>query len=538
MELKKYKRLKNGLPQFNTGSAAYQLLMSGNNRYYLNNDWADKATYLDDPYSQNPKLVAGEQKAPQPKQKTDYSGIVGKGANLISALYDAFQPSYDKNDLLNNSLKGTSSRYGIPYQYEMVDFTSANKGSNERWWSKVGKSAIAGYDFGSSFGGGGGLFSAKNGKLPSFSMGASAAYGLAGGIAAGMAGILGASKARFKELDAQYEAQDQLARENMYRSNIAGTQGIQSMYADYNKLPIAQIARFACGKKPKFNDGKRVRSPFGLINAEQNAWGDGGEILRQWSPDGRIIAESKLPKHKAGTDTYPLHIDDLTEIIPAKIADKMNGYKCGKLPKYKVGSNADNLGIMLAGIGAGLDQLAKSNEPVKRYNFNTVNPMLTPGLRALSSLRISPYPIMRDMSKLYAKSKYGINNSGLAGGQKDAAYMALQNTLFSNQYNMLMQNQAQNNAYISDWAKTGISAGEQQASRDQQASIAATQLADAAMANKYKMRQGALSNMISAYQQYVKNKEKMDQFKLMYGLYSDELDMKKDAIKSGKGYYV
>jgi len=158
--------------------------------------------------------------------------------------------------------------------------------------------------------------------------------------------------------------------------------------------------------------------------------------------------------------------------------------------------------------------------------------MLAPGLRALSSLRISPYPIMRDMSKMYAKSRYGINNSGLSGGLKDAAYMGLQNSLMSNQYNMLTQNQAQNNAYISDWAKAGISAGEQQAARDQQASIAATQLSDAAMANKYKMRQGAWYNMLNAYQQYVKNKEKMDMFKLMYGLYSDDLDIRRDELKN------
>lgn len=484
---------------------------------------------------ENPRDYTFNKTEQEPVQKkTDYEGIVGKGADMITSWYDAFQPRYGKNELLNNATYTQSSRYGVPYQLGIVNIADANKGSNATWWNKVGKSAIAGWNFGSSFGGGeaGKLFSAKDGKLPQFSLGASAAYGLAGGIASGMVGILGASNARFKELEAQQDALNQMSRENKLRSDIAGTQGIQNMYADYNKLPIGQIARFSCGKKPKFNDGKRVRSPFGLIDAEQNAWGDGGEILRQWSPDGRVIAESRLPKHKAGTDTYPLHIDALTEIIPAKIANKMEGYKQGKLPKYYTGSNAENAGIMLTGIGAGLDQLIKSNEPVKRYSFNTPNTMLAPGLRALSSLRISPYPIMRDMSKMYAKSRYAINNSGLSGGLKDAAYMGLQNTLMSNQYNMLTQNQAQNNAYISDWAKTGISAGEQQAARDQQASIAATQLSDAAMANKYKMRQGAWYNMLNAYQQYVKNKEKMDQFKLMYGLYSDDLDIRRDELKN------
>jgi len=35
--------------------------------------------------------------------------------------------------------------------------------------------------------------------------------------------------------------------------------------------------------------------------------------------------------------------------------DKMQGYKRGKLPKYYSGSNAENAGILLGGISAGLD---------------------------------------------------------------------------------------------------------------------------------------------------------------------------------------
>ena len=542
MELKNKKYINNTgtLPKFEIGSLAYQYMMSGNNKSRLNVDWADASSYYDDPYTQNKNLVPGEQKDPKVnnvKNNIDYADLAGKGANMITSWYDAFQPRYGKNELLNNATYSTSSRYGVPYQFGTINIQDADEGSNATWWSKVGKAAKSGWNFGSSFGGGeaSGLFGAKDGKLPQFSLGASSALGLAGGIASGAIGIFGASKARQKELEDQQDALDQMSRENQFRSDVAGTLGIQNQNADYNILPIRQIARFSCGKKPKFNDGKRVRSPFGLIDAEQNAWGDGGEILRQWSPDGRVIAESRLPKHKAGTDTYPLHIDALTEIIPAKIANKMEGYKQGKLPKYYTGSNVENAGIMLAGIGAGLDQLIKSNEPVRRYSFNTPNTMLAPGLRALSSLRISPYPIMRDMSKLYAKGRYGINNSPLSGGQKDAAYQALQNTLMSNQYNMLAQNQAQNNAYVSDWAKTGISAGEHQAARDQQAAVAATQLSDAAMANKYKMRQGAWYNMLNAYQQYVKNKEKMDQFKLIYGLYSDDLDIRRDELKNRRG---
>jgi len=103
-----------------------------------------------------------------------------------------------------------------------------------------------------------------------------------------------------------------MSRENKLRSDIAGTQGIQNIYADFNKLPIGQIARFSCGKLPKFEDGKkRVRSPFGLINADANAKVDKNEILREWSPDGTyVIAESRIPNRGKGVDTYLAHIDE------------------------------------------------------------------------------------------------------------------------------------------------------------------------------------------------------------------------------------
>lgn len=489
-------------------------------------------TYKDE--YENPRDYTFNKTEQEPVQnkKTDYEGIAGNVVNTIGSIYKAFQPTYGKNELLNNATYGTSYRYGVPYSRGSIDFASMDKNSNERWWNKVFDTSMSGYNLGSTIGSN--LPSAKNGKLPSFAIGSSGALGLAGAIAAGSAGIFGASQARFKELEAQQEAKEQLNRENMYRSDIAGTLGIQQKYSDYNRPFVEQMLRFSCGKKPKFNDGKRVRSPFGLINAEQNAWGDGGEILRQWSPDGRVIAESRLPKYKAGTDTYPIHIDDLTEIIPAKVVDKMKGYKCGKLPKYSVGSNADNAAIMLAGIGAGLDQFVKSTEDVGRYNFAATNPGIAPGMRALNSLHISPYPIMGSLSKMHAKGKYGIRNSGASGGLQDAQYQALQNSLYNNMYNMYMQNQAQNNAYIADAAKTDITANEQQTARNQQADIAARQLSDHATANKYSMRQGGIFNALKAWQQYVKNKKQMEQFKLMFGLFSDGLDIKKRAIKDGR----
>ena len=42
-------------------------------------------------------------------------------------------------------------------------------------------------------------------------------------------------------------------------------------------------------------------------------------------------------------------------------------------------------------------------------------------------------------------------------------------------------------------------------------------------------------NMLSAMQQGYKNKEKMDMFKLMYGLYSDDLDIRRDELKNRRG---
>lgn len=556
MELKKYKRIKNGLPSFAVGRypgagliedltkdvAAKMFVdtMRGKgDDSFINENLKDKyygawEDMYKDGYLQGGAVAQNEQS--EKKAGLNYGNALVNAGGLAGTLYNAFQPAYDKNDLINNANVSTAYRYGVPYQMKTVDTASADKNASQRWWGKTLGSAVQGYKTGSS------LFSAKNGKLPNFSMGASAAASLGVGIGSWIAGTIGAGIARKKELQQQAEAQDILNRENIYRGDIDGTRGIQDMYAEENLDPTQQKLKFSCGKKPRFNGGKRVRSPFGLIDAEANARVDKNEILRQWSPDGTyVVAESRIPKYGKGTDTYLAHIDEQTEIIPSKVVDemdKMKGYKYGKLQKYNPGkwaaSDWGNVASALSGLGAGLSQYVLASEPVGKYNFTTINPYLAQGMRTLNSLRVSDYPLQSQMSKAFAKHKYAINNSGAPGGLRSAYNTAAVNSLYDTYANMMMQNIIQNNAYKSDAAKTGITAYGQQQQLNSHEAIAARQMADQASANAHLGKQQAIYNIDNTVKNYIKEYNKNNLFKLMYGLWSNDLDLRRDELKNGR----
>lgn len=550
MELKKYKRIKNGLPSFAVGRypgagliedltkdvAAKMFVdtMRGKgDDSFINENLKDKyygawEDMYKDGYLQGGVVAQNNQ--PEKKDGLNYGNALVNAGGLAGTLYNAFQPAYDKNDLINNANVSTAYRYGVPYQMKTVDTASADKNASQRWWGKTLGSAVQGYKTGSS------LFSAKNGKLPNFSMGASAAAGLGVGIGSWIAGTIGAGIARKKELQQQAEAQDILNRENIYRGDIAGTRGIQDMYAEENLDPTQQRLKFSCGKKPKFDGGKRVRSGFGLVDLPQTGWGNGGEEIIQYAPDGTELGRHILPKTGNGTDTYPIYQDAYTEIIPTKIVDKMRGYKNGKLPKYDPGkwaaSNWGNVASALSGLGAGLSQYVLASEPVGKYNFTTINPYLAQGMRTLNSLRVSDYPLQSQMSKAFAKHKYAINNSGASGGLRSAYNTAAVNSLYDTYANMMMQNIIQNNAYKSDAAKTGITAYGQQQQLNSHEAIAARQMADQASANAHLGKQQAIYNIDNTNKNYIKEYNKINLFKLMYGLWSNDLDLRRDELKN------
>jgi hypothetical protein len=149
---------------------------------------------------------------------------------------------------------------------------------------------------------------------------------------------------------------------------------LQQRYALDNIDPRDQPYRnYKCGKLPGFVDGKRVQSANGLINADQNSWVDGDELIVNTITG----ATHRVPSSRY-TDSYPAHLNEEDLVIPARVAKKMKGFKNGKFPKFDKGGgfvdNTDNAIVRSLGMINGLGQaLVAANSPIKTPNTHVPN---------------------------------------------------------------------------------------------------------------------------------------------------------------------
>jgi hypothetical protein len=149
---------------------------------------------------------------------------------------------------------------------------------------------------------------------------------------------------------------------------------LQQRYALDNIDPRDQPYRnYKCGKLPGFVDGKRVQSANGLINADQNSWVDGDELIVNTITG----ATHRVPSSRY-TDSYPAHLNEEDLVIPARVAKKMKGFKNGKFPKFDKGGgfvdNTDNAIVRSLGMIIGLGQaLVAANSPIKTPNTYVPN---------------------------------------------------------------------------------------------------------------------------------------------------------------------
>jgi hypothetical protein len=170
----------------------------------------------------------------------------------------------------------------------------------------------------------------KNGKLPKFNAGVNAAFGLMGGA---LIGGIGKAITEGKESERILKAKDIADRQNNLNKFAAYDTVVKDNMIQQYGDTRNQLLSYKCGKNPKFSNGKRVRSAYGLIDAPATGFVDGGEIMKQYDENGNLLSEHRIPKSKY-TDSYPAYVDQYTEIIPEKIAKHIPTYKCGKLPKY------------------------------------------------------------------------------------------------------------------------------------------------------------------------------------------------------------
>lgn len=556
MELKAKKYIKNTgtLPGFANGIPSLTELLHADKRNWEDVENWQKETPISspmyDPYAHNPNLVPGYQKDPQiPQTNTNNIGKkiqnnAPQAASFITTAISSFDPGFDHNDLIAGSQNAQGNVRGVKYNKKLGVDDSVEDELTARSLSNIGSLMSQGASLGN------GMFKAKNGKLPKHFWG-----GIIGAGIGGIVGALGMGAAAQKADKEIHLANRIMDRQNQFNQNGALSTVLQQddlmERGNYDMYKL----RYKNGKLPCHSEGKNVHTSHGMEPLPQNAWGDGNEKI--FGEDGSV---HQLPNSRH-TDSFAINTKPGDIIVPRKYADLVNtraealalmnnivapemkakgvpGYKKGKLPGFVNGAPAANSLLTTLGVlGGGAQMLAALSSKPKNPNTYVANPNAQRAGNILAGLRISDYPILPELYNQYAKSMYAISNSGgLSGGQKTLARLAAMKNLQDNYAKLSAANQAQNNAYNSQYADYLYRSGAQEAQDKATGIRYDLDYYSKAHANKWNAVQTGFANALSASQQGFKNKIKWDQFEDTMSLYRDYQKLKRDEIDAlGRG---
>ena len=164
------------------------------------------------------------------------------------------------------------------------------------------------------------------------------------------------------------------------------------------------------------------------------------------------------------------------------------------------------------------------------YAANRYAPL---ALSALNKLRVDPYNQLQAINNADRTAYYRIQqNGGYTGGQRQNARIALALGNSRNIADVLNNTQLQNNKYRQDWATAALSEGNQDSARRQQASQYAWDAYNRAYGAKVKGIETHLSSLAAKAQKYWADRIKIKQYEDTLGLYQQDINNRKDAIKA------
>lgn len=164
------------------------------------------------------------------------------------------------------------------------------------------------------------------------------------------------------------------------------------------------------------------------------------------------------------------------------------------------------------------------------YAANRYAPL---ALSALNKLRVDPYNQLQAINNADRTAYYRIQqNGGYTGGQRQNARIALALGNARNIADVLNNTQLQNNKYRQNWAEAALSEGNQDAARRQQASRYAWDAYNRAYGAKVKGIETHLSSLAARAQKYFADRIKNKQYEDTLGLYQQDIDNRKEALKT------
>lgn len=173
-----------------------------------------------------------------------------------------------------------------------------------------------------------------------------------------------------------------------------------------------------------------------------------------------------------------------------------------------------------------------SNKPkgANIYSQNTYAPL---ALQTLAASRISPYPMIQAAKLADRQGMYSINQSGgYTGAQRQNARIAQNLGTQRNIANILQNAEEKNIAYRNAWAQAALQAGESDAARRQSAKQYNWETYNKAHGAKTKGIETHVANLGAMWQKYWADRIKNKQYEDTLGLYQQDIDNRKDAIKA------
>ena len=164
------------------------------------------------------------------------------------------------------------------------------------------------------------------------------------------------------------------------------------------------------------------------------------------------------------------------------------------------------------------------------YAANRYAPL---ALSTLNKLRADPYNQLQAINNADRTAYYRIQqNGGYTGGQRQNARIALALGNARNIADVLNNTQLQNNKYRQNWAEAALSEGNKDAARRQQASQYAWDAYNRAYGAKVKGIETHLSSLAAKAQKYWADRIKIKQYEDTLGLYQQDIDNRKEALKT------
>lgn len=497
-------------------------------------------------------------KNPQLKDSVNL-GNTSQYMQLLGNAINSFTPGVDWEEMFESTGSSLRNRGGFSYnKLDHIDEKKYQKALDKKELSTVLQMFDQGFQLGQGAYDGGGLMKAKNGKLPKFMSGNGAALGAITGTASALVGLLGWSSAQQKLNDRINHANRLIDRTNGIEEDAATTKMIQQNNALNFGNPLQMPLRgYSEGLKPGLLNPnltidnyseKSTRSPYGKVHKKQTGWGNGGEGLFQFSPDGKLISAAYLPKTGNGVDTYPISgIDQYTWIATKEEVDKMGGKKlfekggpldkmgvlakdelpkakCGKLPKFGKGSA---YAAAIPGVIGGLTKMFMANSPIKTSRSYARNYEADDAARILAGLRVSNYRNIPELYKLYNKTMGNLAMSGgLSGAQRALGKIKALSNLQDIYAKADIENQIKNNEYLSNYANFKANIGAQNTSNWMNAYNRDFDVNSRAEANRNGLWLSGLTDNIATTQQAIKNANDWEQFERMWRLYNADVETK------------